>query len=82
MKKLSFFIPIVVVVGCFVFGASFLQAEDAFAEKILRSFPQADTDKDGVLSGDEEAAVCRRVIQRYPQAVSYTHLTLPTKRIV
>ena len=67
MKKLSFFIPIVVVVGCFVFGASFLQAEDAFAEKILRSFPQADTDKDGVLSGDEEDAVCRRVIQRYPQ---------------
>ena len=66
MKKLSCFIPIIVV-GCFVFGASFLKAEDAFAEKILRSFPQADTDKDGVLSGDEEAAVCRRVIQRYPQ---------------
>ena len=66
MKKFFYFIPIVVV-GCFVFGASFLQAEDAFAEKILRSFPQADTDKDGVLSGDEEDAICRRVIQQYPQ---------------
>jgi acetyl esterase/lipase len=66
MKKLSFFIPIIAV-ACSIYCASFLKAEESFAEKILQSFPQADTDKDGVLSGDEEDAVCRRVIQRYPQ---------------
>ena len=66
MKKFFCFIPIIAV-ACSIYGASFLKAEESFAEKILQSFPQADTDKDGVLSGDEEDAVCRRVIQRYPQ---------------
>ena len=66
MKKFFCFIPIIAV-ACSIYGASFLKAEESFAEKIFQSFPQADTDKDGVLSGDEEDAVCRRVIQRYPQ---------------
>ena len=51
-----------------MYGATFSQAENTFAVKILEYFPQADTNKDGVLSEDEEAAVSRRAIQRYPKA--------------
>ncbi|MEO1990820.1 MAG: alpha/beta hydrolase fold domain-containing protein [Pirellulales bacterium] len=54
--------------SCLVNGASFGKAEDTFAERILQSFPQADRDKDGVLSEEEEAVVSRRVMQRYPKA--------------
>lgn len=51
-----------------MYGATFSQAENTFAVKILEYFPQADTNKDGVLSDEEEAAVSRRAIQRYPKA--------------
>ena len=49
-------------------GATFSQADNTVAEKILKYFPQADTNKDGMLSEDEESAVGRRAIQRYPKA--------------
>ena len=67
MKK----IPLTVSFVLFVFlmyGATFSQAENTYATKILEYFPQADTNKDGVLSDEEEAAVSRRAIQRYPKA--------------
>ena len=67
MKKIaltvSFFLFVVLM-----YGATFSQAENIFAEKILEYFPQADVNKDGVLSDEEEAAVSRRAIQRYPKA--------------
>ena len=66
MKKQLFFIAIFAVssLSC----AMYFVKADTFAEKILRSFPQADRNNDGVLSEEEEAAVSRRVMQRYPQA--------------
>ena len=51
-----------------MYGATLSQADNTFAAKILEYFPQADTNKDGVLWEDEEAAVSRRAIQRYPKA--------------
>ncbi len=67
MKKQHSFI-LVFVVSCFACDALCVKAEDTFAEMILRSFPQADRNNDGVLSAEEEAVVSQRVIQRYPQA--------------
>ncbi len=65
-KKLSFWVAFCFL-GCIVCGVSLSRAE-TFGEKILRYFPQADVDKDGVLSEAEEAAVSQRVIQRFPKA--------------
>ena len=56
------------MVCCLVCRVPFVKAEDTFAERILRSFPQADRNNDGVLSEEEEAFVSQRMIQRYPQA--------------
>ena len=67
MKKIALTVSIVLLV-CILYGPTFSQAENTFAVKILEYFPQADTNKDGVLSEDEEAAVSRRAIQRYPKA--------------
>jgi len=66
MKKQLCFIAIFAVssLSC----AMYFVKADTFAEKILRSFPQADRNSDGVLSEDEEAFVSQRVMQRYPQA--------------
>ena len=67
MKKIALTISFVL----FVFlmnGATFSQADNTIAEKILEYFPQADINKDGMLSEDEESAVGRRAIQRYPKA--------------
>ena len=66
MKKQFFFVAFLAV-SCLSCAMYFVRAE-TFAEKILRSFPQADRNNDGVLSEEEEAAVSRRVMQRYPQA--------------
>ena len=67
MKKIaltvSFFLFVVLM-----YGVTFSQAENIFAEKILKYFPQADVNKDGLLSDEEEAAASRRAIQRYPKA--------------
>ena len=67
MKKLSLSV-LLTVFCCFLCGENFLYSEDTFADKILQYFPQADTNNDGVLSEDEEAAASRRAIQRYPKA--------------
>ena len=66
MKKQFCFVAILAM-SCLSSSMFFVKAE-TFAEKILRSFPQADRNNDGVLSEEEEAAVSRRVMQRYPQA--------------
>ena len=67
MKRL-YSLVLMLVVFCCVYDADRVKAEETFAEKILRLFPQADRNKDGVLSGEEEAFVSQRVMQRYPQA--------------
>ena len=67
MKKIALTVSFTFFVFL-MYGATFSQAENTFAVKILEYFPQADTNKDGVLSEDEEAAVSRRAIQRYPKA--------------
>ena len=67
MKKIVLTVSFVFFVFL-VYGATFSQADNTFAAKILEYFPQADTNKDGVLSDEEEAAISRRAIQRYPKA--------------
>ena len=67
MKKIALTVSFVFFVFL-MYGATLSQADNTFAAKILEYFPQADTNKDGVLSEDEEAAVSRRAIQRYPKA--------------
>ena len=67
MKKIALTVSFIFFVFL-MYGATFSQADNTFAAKILEYFPQADTNKDGVLSEDEEAAVSRRAIQRYPKA--------------
>lgn len=66
MKRQFCFVAILAV-SCLSCAMYFVKA-DTFAEKILRSFPQADRNSDGVLSEEEEAFVSQRVMQRYPQA--------------
>ena len=66
MKKRFCFVAILAI-SCLSCAMYCVQA-DTFAEKILRSFPQADRNNDGVLSAEEEAFVIQRVMQRYPQA--------------
>ncbi len=41
---------------------------NAIKQQILKLFPQADTNKDGVISDAEEAVVSRRALKRYPKA--------------
>lgn len=45
-----------------------IAADNPLAKQILEVNPQADTDGDGVLSEDEEAALSQRILQRYPRA--------------
>ncbi|MEM7560970.1 MAG: hypothetical protein AAF394_17740, partial [Planctomycetota bacterium] len=47
---------------------SIASADDAIKRQILKLFPQADTNKDGVLSDAEEAAVSKQAMKRHPQA--------------
>lgn len=49
-------------------GSSCANADDAIKKQILKLFPQADTNKDGVISDAEEAAVSRQALERHPQA--------------
>ena len=65
--KMQFCFFAIFAVPCVFCAMHFVKA-DTFAEKILRTFPQTDRNNDGLLSEEEEAAVCRRVLQRYPQA--------------
>ncbi len=66
MKRQFCLVAILVVFG--LSCATYFVKAETFAEKILRSFPQADRNNDGVLSEEEEAFVSQRVMQRYPQA--------------
>lgn len=43
-------------------------SNDPLAKHILRLYPQADTNGDGVLSDSEEAALSKAALQKYPQA--------------
>ena len=61
MKNISLTLSFIFFVFL-MYGATFSQAENTFAVKILEYFPQADTNKDGVLSEDEEAAVRMGVV--------------------
>ena len=67
MKNISLTLSFIFFVFL-MYGPTFSQADNTVAEKILEYFPQADTNKDGVLSEEEEAAASRRAIQRYPKA--------------
>ena len=42
--------------------------QDDIRQQLLKLFPQADTDKDGVISDAEEALVRRQVLKRFSQA--------------
>jgi CubicO group peptidase (beta-lactamase class C family) len=48
--------------------ATHANADDAIKQQILKLFPQADTNKDGVISDAEEAVVSRQALKRYPKA--------------
>ena len=43
-------------------------AQDDIRKQIYKLFPQADANKDGVISASEEAAVRRQVVKRYPSS--------------
>ncbi len=43
-------------------------SDDSVKQQILKLFPQADSNKDGVISDAEEAVVSRQALKRYPQA--------------
>ncbi|MCP4480974.1 MAG: alpha/beta hydrolase fold domain-containing protein [Planctomycetaceae bacterium] len=45
-----------------------LNADDTNKEQILKLFPQADTNGDGVLSDSEEEAVFQKALKRFPNA--------------
>ena len=49
-------------------GSPTANADDAVKEQILKLFPQADRNNDGVISDAEEAGVSRQVLKRFPQA--------------
>lgn len=48
--------------------ATQLNADDKIKAQILKTFPQADRDGDGVLSEQEYKAVLKQVLKRFPQA--------------
>ena len=45
-----------------------INADDAIRTQILKLFPQADTNRDGVISDAKEAALSRQALKRYPKA--------------
>ena len=44
-------------------------SDDSVKQQILKLFPQADSNKDGVISDAEEAVVSRQALKRYPHAL-------------
>ena len=51
-----------------LFVVSAVEADDAIKRQILKTFPQADRNKDGVISDAEEATMSRQVLKRFPEA--------------
>lgn len=49
-------------------AVSVVHANDEFQTTVLKLFPQADANGDGVLSDAEETALSQRVLNRYPKA--------------
>ena len=49
-------------------GTSTTNADDAIKNQILKLYPQADKNSDGILSDAEEAAMSRQALKRYPKA--------------
>lgn len=49
-------------------ASSCAHADEQIRTQALKFFPQADSNKDGVISDKEEAAVRRQVLKRFPQA--------------
>ena len=45
-----------------------LNADDGIRKQILKLFPQADINGDGVISDAEEEIVSQQAVKRYPQA--------------
>ena len=43
-------------------------ADDSIKQQILKLFPQADTDKDGVISDAEESTVRQQILKRFSRA--------------
>ena len=60
--NLAFF-PTLLLMGALIFNA-----DDATKKQILKLFPQADTNGDGVLSDSEQRAVCHQALKRNPSA--------------
>ena len=65
MKNIAFKFLCTLVALAF---APHANADDAIKQQILKLFPQADTNKDGVISDAEEAVVSRQALKRYPKA--------------
>jgi len=69
MHKMSFVITSVFLASFLCFGFTRIQSEEpSFGTQFLELFPQADTNKDGTLSAEEEDAVSQRILQRFPKA--------------
>ena len=56
-----------------------VNTKDDIKTRILRLFPDADTNGDGVISDKEEAALARRAIARHPKADANSDGILSTK---
>jgi len=67
MKKL-FSLNLTCFAIVFLIGSFASNANDEAKKQILKLFPQADINKDGVLSEAEEAALSRQALKRYPKA--------------
>lgn len=65
--KRSFTLNVSCFAAILLIGTSISTADDAIKQQILKLFPQADTDKDGVISDAEEAVVSRQDLKRYPK---------------
>jgi len=67
MKKITA-LKFVCLAIVFLIGSPCVNADDDIKSQILKLFPQADANNDGVISDAEEAAVSRQALKRYPQA--------------
>jgi hypothetical protein len=54
--------------GLLLICSATVNADDEIKQQVLKLFPQADSNKDGVISDSEEAAVSRQALKRYPNA--------------
>ena len=62
MKKTLTAIFACLLIGL-LFGLTAVNADDAIKQQILKRFPQADRDNDGVISDAEEAFVSKQILK-------------------